>query len=99
VVEAAELARALDRHDVARLLDDADDALVAARVGAHGTELALGEVEAAPAEADALLDLDDRLGEREDLLARLPEDVEREALRAARSDPRQPRELLDQAVD
>ena len=68
VVEAVELARALDGDDVGRLLDDADEARLAARVGADGAQLAFGEVEALPAEPDLLLDLGDGRRQRQDLL-------------------------------
>ena len=67
VVEAAELARALDGDDVGRLLHHADDARVAARVGADGAQLALGQVEAAAAEADLLFHLGDRRRQGQDL--------------------------------
>jgi hypothetical protein len=49
--------------------------------------------------ADRLLDLADRVGEREGLLLGGAEDVEREPLRRALPDARQARELGDQAVD
>src|SRR5829696_1886417 len=65
VVAAAELVRALDRDDVARVLDDADERAVPARVGADLAARALGQVEADFAETDAFLDLADRVGERE----------------------------------
>ena len=70
VVAAAELVRALDRDDVAGLLDDADQRRVAALVLADAAARALGEVEADLAQPDALLDLADRLGERERVLGR-----------------------------
>ena len=65
VVEAAVLVRALERDHVDRLLDDADDGAVAARVEADRAELLLGQVAALAAEADALLDLLDRVRERD----------------------------------
>ena len=79
--------RPLERDDVDRLLDDADDGAVAACVGADRAELLLGEVAALAAEADALLHLLDRARERERLLLRGREEVEREPLRGARADP------------
>ena len=91
--------RALDRDDVAGLLDDADHARVAALVGADPAARAVGEVEADLAQADALLDLADRLGERGGVLRRRAQDVQRQALRRARADPRQLAELGDQPVD
>src|SRR5215210_3341152 len=59
VVAPAVLVGALDRDHVARLLDDADQRRVAARVGADGAAGALGEVEADLAERDLLLDVAD----------------------------------------
>ena len=63
VVATAELAGALDRDDVARLLDDADDVRVAPLVATERAELAFGEVVATPAPRHAVLGVDDR-GER-----------------------------------
>ena len=48
---------------------------------------------------DALLHLGDRLGERERLLLRDREQVERQPLRGARADPGQARQLRDEVVD
>src|SRR5215211_5928001 len=61
VVAAAVLVRALDRDDVAWLLDDADEPGVAALVLTDAAARLFGEVEADLAEADALLDLPDRV--------------------------------------
>src|SRR5581483_3661872 len=99
VVEAAVLARALDRDHVGRLLDHADEGSVAARVLADPAARPLGEVEADLAEPDPLLDLADRLGERERLLAGRPQDVEGEPLRRALPDPGQLRELAHEPLD
>jgi hypothetical protein len=99
MVEAAELPRALDGHDVEGLLDHAEHARVAARVGAHGAELALGEVEAAAAEADLLLDLGDGRRQRQDLVGPQLEHVEGEPLSGAWADPGQLRQLRDQPLD
>ena len=60
VVATAELAGALDRDDVARLLDHAEQRGVAPIVAAERAQLALGDVEAAPAPRDAVLRVDDR---------------------------------------
>src|SRR3954468_173231 len=57
VVQPPILVRPLDRDQVDRLLDDADDRPVATGVLADGAELFLGQVPALLAEADALLDL------------------------------------------
>jgi hypothetical protein len=56
--------RPLDRDHVARLLDDADERRVAPVVEADRAARALGQVEADLAEADLLLDVADRVGER-----------------------------------
>ena len=80
VVDAVVLVGALHRDHVARLLDDADQALVPARVLADPTALLVGEVEAAIAQADPLLDLADRLGESRGVLRGRSQDVEGEPL-------------------
>src|SRR5207244_2821755 len=88
VVEAAKLVRPLERDEVDRLLDDADEGVVAASVDADAAELLLGEVPALAAEADALLDLVDRARERRRLVLRDLEEVEGEPLRRRRADSR-----------
>ena len=98
VVEAAVLVGALERDHVDGLLDDADDRAVAAGVEADPAELLLGQVAALAAEANALLHLLDRRRQRERLVLRRREDVEREPLRGARADPRQARQLRDEIV-
>ena len=94
-----ETARALDREDVERLLDDADHV----RSRAASVQMQQGstsvDVLAERAEPDALLDLDDRLGERLRFLGRGAQQVIREALRALRADAGQPVELVDQPRD
>ena len=88
VVEAVVGVRALERDDVDRLLDDADRRVVAARVEADRAGLLLGQVPALAAEADALLHLGERRRERERLLRRPLQDVEREPLRRPLPDSR-----------
>ena len=63
VVATVELVGALDRDDVARLLDDAQHGRVAPIVEAVAAELALGDVEALPAPRDPRLRLGDRARE------------------------------------
>src|SRR5439155_2855783 len=99
VVEAAELGRSLEREQVGRLLDDADHGVVAARVEADRADLLLRQVPALAAEANALLDLDDRGGERERLVLGHAQQMEGEPLRGARPDPRQASQLRDEVVD
>ena len=99
VVAAVELAGALDRDHVARLLDHADHGGLAALVLADPAGGLGGEVEADLALADGLLDLADRVGERERLLLGDAQDVEGEPLGGALPDAGQAGELGDQAVD
>jgi len=94
-----ELAGALDRDHVARLLDNADRGRLAALVLADAAGRLRGEVEADLTVADRRLDLANRVGKRERLLLRRAEEVEREALRGALPDAGQTRELGDQTVD
>ena len=95
----AKLVRPLERDDVHRLLDDADQCVVAPLVEADAAELLLGQVPALTAEADALLHLLERRRERERLIGGPLEDVERESLRGARTDPGQARQLRDEVLD
>jgi hypothetical protein len=99
MVEAAELPRAFDGHDVRRLLHDAHHVGIASRVGADGADLALRQVEAALAEADLVLHVLDGRRERQDVVGPESEDVEREPLGRARAYPRQLGELCDQPFD
>src|SRR5439155_17425142 len=99
VVEPAILVCPLDGDQVDRLLDDADDRSVATGVLADRAELFLGQIPALLAEADALLHLLNRRGERERLVLRGPEQVEREPVRRAGADARQACQLRDEVVD
>ena len=99
VVEPAVLVGALDRDHVGGLLDDADQRAVAPRVLADLAARALGEVEADLAEADLLLHLADRVGERRRVGVLGAQDVKGEPLRGPLADPRELRQLGDQAVD
>ena len=99
MVEAAELVRPLERDDVDRLLDDADDRAVAPRVRADVAELLLGEVSALAAEANARLDLLDRAGELDGVLGACGEEMEGQPLRGPATDSRQLRELGDEVLD
>ena len=89
VVDAVVLVGALHRDHVAGLLDDADHLVLAPCVLADPAARLVGEVEADLAQADPLLDLDDRRGERGGVLGRGAKDVEREPLRGAVADPGQ----------
>ena len=99
VVQAAIFVRAFQRHEVRRLLDDADERAVAPLVAADLAALLLGQVPALAAEADALLDLVDRRRESLRLVTRDAEQVEREPMRGARADSGQARELRDEVLD
>src|SRR5262245_35399674 len=87
-------------HEVARLLDDAHGALVAARVAANGADrlIGLGEVKADLAMADLLLGCADRLGKSEGFLGRASYQVMREPFGGLRADTRQSSQGSDQAV-
>src|SRR5439155_1075078 len=74
VVQAAELARPLDRDEVDRLLDHADHRVIAASVAADRTDFLLGQVPALVAEAHTLLDVLDRRRERKRLVQRSLQD-------------------------
>src|SRR3990172_1289378 len=97
MVEAAVGLGALQRQDVQRLLDHADDAALAAVVGAHTAGVYLGDVLADGTEGDALLDLEDGGGERLRLGGRHAKEVIGEALSALGADAREFVELVDQA--
>ena len=99
VVQAAVLARALDRDDVGRLLDHADERRVTARVGADRAQVAFCQVEALPAEADLLLDVDDGRRQGEDLLGLDLQNVKREPLCGAGADAGELGQLRDQALN
>src|SRR5206468_1250488 len=58
-----------------------------------------GQVEAHLAQADALLDLADRVGERVGVVGALAQDVEGEALGGALADARQLAQLADEPLD
>src|SRR6185295_4624974 len=96
VVQAVILARALDRLDVERLLDDAEQLSVALRVGADPARLAGGDRVAQRAVEELLLDLDDRLGKRLRLCRRDLQQVVGEAGRGLRADARQAGQLADE---
>src|SRR5205085_7327473 len=79
--------------------DDADQRGVTALVLADPAPRAVGEVEAHLAQADPLLDVANRLGQRAGLLVGRAQEVKREPLRRAISDPGQLSQLGDQPLD
>jgi hypothetical protein len=96
VIDAVEVARLLDPGHVLRLLDDADKATIAGRVGTEVARVGVGDVAAHRAVGDAVLDVAHRLDEPLDLLARRLQDVEGEPGGALRADAGQALQLLDQ---
>ena len=96
VIHAFEVARLLDGRDVLRLLDDADEPVVARRVRAEVAGIGVGDVAAHRAVGDAILDVVHGLDEPFDFLARRFQDVEREPLRALGADAGQALQLLDE---
>ena len=92
-------ARALDCQDVQRLLDDADHGAIAVAVGADRARVDVRRVLAERAEGDALLDLDDRLGQGGRFFLGGAQEVVGETLGALGSDAGQAVQLLDQLGD
>src|SRR6266540_3045205 len=99
VVAAAELARLLDRHQVARLLDHAHQGRVAAWVLADPAGVAFGDVPAVAAEMHPGLDLVDGHGQPLRVRRLDLEQVEGDPLGALGPDPGKPPELVDQILD
>src|SRR5690606_28654596 len=98
VVLPAELAGALDGDDVLGLLDDAQDVVAAARVGADPAALPLGDFAADLAEPDLALHLGERVGQALHVGGVRRQDVERDALGALRPDPGESTELVDEVL-
>jgi hypothetical protein len=94
-----ELTGALDRDDVARLLDHADRRGLPPLVLADAAGRLGGEVEADLAVTNGRLDLADGVGQPERLLLRGTEDVKSEPLSGALTDAGQASELRDEPVD
>ncbi len=89
----------LEGEDVERLLDDAQPALVPARVAADRAQLLVADVEAALAEDDLVADVDEGRRQRPGLGVGGAEQVVGQALRGLGSDARQARERFDQPRD
>jgi hypothetical protein len=90
--------RSLERHDVGRLFDHADKARVAPGVAADLAYLFFSEVEAARAEADALLGFLEGAGQRQNVLGGQTKQVKRQPLSRFLADARKPSQLVDQAL-
>jgi hypothetical protein len=78
VIQASELTGALDRADVRRFFDCADECRVTSSIAANRTQLLLSEVEAAGAWSDALGQRHERSGEPLAVLGWLTKEVIRE---------------------
>src|SRR5215216_2347999 len=98
VVQAAVLLSPLDGDDVAWFLDDAQQRGITSVVAAVHAQVALGEVEAPPAPAHALLRLDDGARKTLGVIGRALQQKERDALRRFGADAREASQLVDQAL-
>src|SRR6185312_6267686 len=90
------LARSFHRQYIVRLLNDADDGLIAMRIAAEIADLAIADVIADGANAELILDVEDRLRQPFGIFAAGAQHVERNALRRFLPDARQFLEFLDQ---
>ena len=99
VIPAAELSRALDRHDVLALLHHTQHRGVAPRIGADAAFGLDRDVAAHDAEVNPGLGLDEGRGEALDILGVGVEQMEGDALSALGTDARQLAELLDEILD
>src|SRR5678816_2825625 len=79
VIDAAELTGLLDDRYVLRFLDDANQALIARRARAERARIRFRDVVARRAIGDALLDVADGLAKAFRLVARILQNVKREA--------------------
>ncbi len=96
MIQTAKAAGPIDHGDVLRLFDDADHAMVAARIAAQSAGIRVGDVVADGAVGDAILDVADRLAQPLRVLSRRAQDVERKALRALGPHTGKFLELVDQ---
>lgn len=98
VINPAAQAGLFEADDVFGLLDDTDDVVLAAGVGADAADLRLGQVEANAALADVGLDIADGLGQGEGLFGVGFEDVKRQPFGGLGADAGQGGELLNQFI-
>ena len=96
MIQTAELASLLDDGHVLRLLDDADQTLVARGARAVHARVGVCDVVARRAVRDALLDVANGVAEMFGVLARMPQDVKGQTLGALASDAGQLLQLLDE---
>lgn len=95
MIAPLEASRALDGNDVERLLDHAQDAVVAPRIKTDAAPIILGDVEAAFADFE-LVDVFEALSEILKLFLILFEKIQNQPLRHFRTDGRKRSEMADQ---
>src|SRR5262249_27686279 len=98
VIDAADHARGLELQQILRLFDDDDLRLVAARVGADGAGVGLGEIEADAAVVDVFLDVADGVDKTEGACLVGLEDVKGDPLGGGRADAGELFEFAGQAA-
>src|SRR6185437_2572168 len=99
VVHPAKLARALDRANVTRFFDDANERAVSPLVAADVARIVLGEVGAHRAPVHTIGEPAQRVGELAALLRRLAQQMVGEPERSLATDSRKPRQLRRELVD
>src|SRR5262249_5883881 len=97
VIHASELTCLLNRSHVLRLLDDADDAVIAIGGAAERAGIGVCDVVADRAVGDALFHVANRVDQPFGVIAWSLEDVKRKPLRALRADAGKALQLLDQS--
>jgi hypothetical protein len=91
--------RLLERDQILRLLDDQHRRSLARWAPADRARIRVGQVEADRAVPHALLHIADRIGQRNGRLLLALQDVERNPLGRAPTDPGKPPELSNQTVN
>jgi hypothetical protein len=99
VVPTPELPRPLDRDNVLRLLDDADDAAVTPRVQAYAALFLLRDIAAHRTEPDLVLDLEQCVREAAYVGGIGLEDMEGYPLCALGTDAGKPAQLVDEVLN
>jgi hypothetical protein len=99
VVEAVELAGALDRKEVRHLRDDAEDRAVTSSIPADAAASTIAHHSAVPASANAIAYHRELLNERSDLLMWLTKEVEGVPLRRLRPDAWESPEAINEILD
>jgi hypothetical protein len=93
MIQASELTGALDRADIRRFFDCADERRVTPLIAANRTQLLFGEIEAPLTGADALGKRHERSREPLAMLCWLAQEVIRQAERRLPTDARETRQL------